>query len=322
MMGLCISAAAPNQNVALLLVIVVLVPQFLFSGALLPLDIIPGGKIISAAASTRWAFEAMVNISGMGRDVINDPCWQTVRSQHILPSDLAEDQKESLGCHCMGVKLFTSCQFPGIQNPEFYSEAAQQALASARPVEPLKPTALPSPSPLPSLTPYFTLTPEATLTPYPTLTPPPTPQDLRLLNDYQATREAQGKEYEDLRLVQGKEYEQMRVDQGKEYEQLRIDQGNQYRDTAVAQGSEYEKTRVAQGDEYTSEMKTYGDLRETWQRDREKAISAAEGTIKVILDNYAMAFEGSVASRWTAMLAIIMVVFILLIVFQKRKDSL
>ena len=60
LIGLCISAAAPNQNVAMLLVIVVLVPQFLFAGRLLPLDLIPGGEKISArrppraGRSRRW----------------------------------------------------------------------------------------------------------------------------------------------------------------------------------------------------------------------------------------------------------------------------
>jgi hypothetical protein len=37
---------------ALLLVIAVLVPQFLFAGALLPLDLIPGGELISRAVTT------------------------------------------------------------------------------------------------------------------------------------------------------------------------------------------------------------------------------------------------------------------------------
>jgi ABC transport system ATP-binding/permease protein len=56
LMGLAISAGSPNQMVALLLVILVLVPQFLFAGALMPLDLIPGGRVISVVASTRWAF--------------------------------------------------------------------------------------------------------------------------------------------------------------------------------------------------------------------------------------------------------------------------
>ena len=90
LIGLCISAAAPNQNVALLLVVVVLVPQFLFAGTLLPLSLIPGGEMISAVTSTRWAFEAMVTTSGIGRDVVNDPCWQTIEREHKQPGDLTD----------------------------------------------------------------------------------------------------------------------------------------------------------------------------------------------------------------------------------------
>jgi hypothetical protein len=41
LIGLLISAVAPNQNSAMMLIIVVLVPQFLFAGSLLPLDLIP-----------------------------------------------------------------------------------------------------------------------------------------------------------------------------------------------------------------------------------------------------------------------------------------
>lgn len=269
LLGLCISAAAPNQNVALLLVVVILVPQFLFAGALLPLDIIPGGKIISAAASTRWAFEAMVNIAGIGRDIVNDPCWQYVEREHKLPSDLTQEQKEASGCKCMGAQMFEQCYFPGIRNPEFYTAEARQRLTQPRPIEPLKPTAYP------------------TLTPYPTFTPIPTPFDQRQLQKYQADREQQGKEYEQKRLDQGKEYE---------------------------------KKRVEQGDEYAAAMKRYGDDLKRWETDRQKAISAAESNIKAIVDNYGDAFKGGVLERWFGMCAIMVVVFGLIIFFQKRKD--
>ncbi len=72
LMGLAISAGSPNQMVALLMVILVLVPQFLFAGALMPLDLIPGGRIISAAATTRWAFGAFVRLSDVGEQLAGD----------------------------------------------------------------------------------------------------------------------------------------------------------------------------------------------------------------------------------------------------------
>ncbi len=86
MLGLLISAASPNQNIALFLVVIVLVPQFLFAGALLPRDLIPGGDSISAATSTRWAFEGLVRITGIGENVVEDPCW-----------DLPKEERKELG---------------------------------------------------------------------------------------------------------------------------------------------------------------------------------------------------------------------------------
>jgi len=48
----------------MLLLIAALVPQFLFTGALLPLNVIPGGEIISPLMSTRWDSRRWVNITG------------------------------------------------------------------------------------------------------------------------------------------------------------------------------------------------------------------------------------------------------------------
>jgi len=269
--GLWISAMAPNQNIAMLLVVIAIVPQFIFAGALLPLDLIPGGKPISSLFSARWAFEAMVNISGIGKDIVEDPCWQFLEINDKQPGFFDEEQKLSLGCNCMGVLVFTHCQFPGIQDTKFYTTEAQVALVAPRPIEPAKPTPYPSP------------------TPYPTFTPLPAPSDPSLMQQYQADREKQGKEYEDIRLQQG---------------------------------SDYEKLRTEQGDEYARAMKAYGDDREVWQRDREKAISSAENTIKAVWDNFSFAFKGDVYYRWGAMGVIALGTFILLIVFQKRKDTI
>jgi len=303
LMGLAISAGAPNQNVALLLVIVVLVPQFLFAGALLPLDLIPGGQYISAAASTRWAFEALVNTSGMGKDIAADPGWKWVEEQDKQPSDLTQEQKAALGCRCMGVAMFTDCNFPGIRNPDFYTDEARVALVKAQPAEPAKPTAYPSPTPWP------TLTPVPTYTPLPTLTPLPTPADPQKLGAYM-----------DDSKKQGEDYRKLSVDQGDVYRKAREKQGDDYQTIRVKQGADYEKQRSRQGDEYAAAMKAYGDDREQWQRDREKAISAAENTVKAIVDNFGRTFKGSVASRWLAMGVIMAVVFVLVVVFQKRKD--
>jgi ABC transport system ATP-binding/permease protein len=61
MWGLLVSAIAPSEDRAMLLVILVLVPQFMFSGAMVPLrDLGWFGKIVGSITSTRWQFGAMV----------------------------------------------------------------------------------------------------------------------------------------------------------------------------------------------------------------------------------------------------------------------
>ncbi|MCU0521631.1 MAG: FHA domain-containing protein, partial [Anaerolineae bacterium] len=126
LMGLAISAGSPNQMVALLMVILVLVPQFLFAGALMPLDLIPGGRVISAAATTRWAFGAFVRLSEVGEQLADDGCWPEDRT---LEGDergwnewlQAPNDEKMSSCACMGPNLFTRCDdFPGVLNPEFF----------------------------------------------------------------------------------------------------------------------------------------------------------------------------------------------------------
>jgi ABC transport system ATP-binding/permease protein len=126
LMGLAISAGSPNQMVALLLVILVLVPQFLFAGALMPLDLIPGGHVISVVASTRWAFGAFVRLSGAGEQLVDDACWPFERSidgpergwNEWLQVD---NDGKAVSCACMGPNMFSRCDdFPGMLNPEFF----------------------------------------------------------------------------------------------------------------------------------------------------------------------------------------------------------
>jgi ABC-type multidrug transport system ATPase subunit len=197
MVGLLISAASPNQNIALFLVVIVLVPQFLFAGALLPRDLIPGGDMISAITSTRWAFDSLVRISGIGEDVIQDPCWQLPKSQR---DDLTQDDKDALGCRCMGSQMFTECYFPGIRNPDFYNVQTQAQLAAQEPVKP------PTPTPLP------------TFTPYPTPKPLPTPGMLDDQNAYAQQREKQGQDYQKKREDQGEEYRKLTEKQFEDYQ--------------------------------------------------------------------------------------------------------
>jgi energy-coupling factor transporter ATP-binding protein EcfA2 len=123
MLGLFVSALAPNANTAPMLVILFLMPQVVLSGALVPL---PGS--ISSVASTRWGFEAMMAITGSGSDVAADQCW-------ALPEELRDamslDEKNAQ-CNCLGVNAVRqeSCDFPGIG--QFY----QAALDEPEPIQP------------------------------------------------------------------------------------------------------------------------------------------------------------------------------------------
>ena len=76
LVGLFISASAPNQNAAILMIIIALIPQFLFAGALLPLNLIPGGEAISIFMPTRWVFKSFIRIAGPGEQLISNSCWQ------------------------------------------------------------------------------------------------------------------------------------------------------------------------------------------------------------------------------------------------------
>ena len=136
MQGLLVSALAPNNNVAPLLLIVVIVLQLVFGG------IIPNrerGPVIdkvsvalSSSTTTKWAFESLVTLSGIGKCVAADPCWNLSDDQR---NQLTEEYK-SENCTCMGPQLFQSCCFPGIRK---YYDPAIDEMEPHKPVKPLYP---------------------------------------------------------------------------------------------------------------------------------------------------------------------------------------
>jgi len=315
--GLTISAAAPNQNSAMLLVIAALVPQFLFGGALLPLDTIPGGEVISRFMPTRWLLEAGVRATGLGHELIADACWALPKAER---EKLTEAQKAD--CACLGANLFTRCRtFPGILSPDFFDASAQRTVAQSQPAEPPQPTALPSPTPLPTLKPWPSPTPLPLPTPWPTLTSPPLPADPQLLGSYLFTLQTQGEIYQATAVAQFEAYAEAREAQGRDYASAREAQGQEYADVRQAQGDDYAAQREAQGDEYAGLMRTYGDARAEWQESREKAISSAEGLLATIYDTYQPVFSGTPGERWGALLAIMAGLLALMAGFQKLKDA-
>ncbi|HEX9840751.1 MAG TPA: FHA domain-containing protein [Anaerolineales bacterium] len=135
MLGLFASALAPTASSAPLLVIILMLPQIVLGGALIP---IPG--FVSAPTSTRWAFEALMGITGPGSDIAADICW-------ALPPDVRNamtiEDKLANGCRCMGLNMLKeeSCNYPGLG--EFYNPAIEEPA----PVEPA-PLGPPPPEPV------------------------------------------------------------------------------------------------------------------------------------------------------------------------------
>ena len=135
MLGLFASALAPNSSSAPLLVIILILPQIVLGGALIPIP-----TSVSAPTSSRWAFEALMSITGPGSDVAADQCW-------ALPEDVRAsmtiDQKVENNCKCMGPNMLKqeSCNHPGLG--EFYNPAIDES----QPVEPV-PLGDPPPEPV------------------------------------------------------------------------------------------------------------------------------------------------------------------------------
>ncbi|MCC7361286.1 MAG: FHA domain-containing protein [Anaerolineales bacterium] len=127
MLGLFASALAPNANAAPLVLILFLVPQIVLSGALVPLP-----QAQTVIASSRWAFQAIMAITGAGSDVAADSCWKLPAAEY---DDLTDEDFEARGCNCSGVSALrqASCDFPGLG--EYYDEAIDKP-------DPVEPAAL------------------------------------------------------------------------------------------------------------------------------------------------------------------------------------
>lgn len=144
MSGLLASAISKSASAAPLLMILLIVPQIVLSGALAPLP-----ESVSAIASTRWSFQSFMGLTGMGADVAADPCWQL---DEELRDQMTLDDKAAFGCRCMGTALFAegSCNFPGI-GKLYVAEIDQPAPVEPpalreKPAEPVIPPAPQEPS--------------------------------------------------------------------------------------------------------------------------------------------------------------------------------
>lgn len=129
MLGLFSSALAPNANSVPLIVILFVLPQIVLGGALIPLP-----AYVNAPISSRWGFQGMMGVVGVGSDIVADTCWALPKETRL---QLTAEDKADLGCPCMGANLLNpeSCFFPSIG--QFYTPTLDQDAPQEPP--PLRP---------------------------------------------------------------------------------------------------------------------------------------------------------------------------------------
>jgi MFS family permease len=94
MWGLLISAVAPNEEQAMLLLIVVVVVQMVFSGGILPLDQLgTAGEIIGSVTSSKWAFEALVDVTQVQRGDCDGPSLQDCELSGVQAYDTEPERQ-------------------------------------------------------------------------------------------------------------------------------------------------------------------------------------------------------------------------------------
>ncbi|MGD0610382.1 MAG: FHA domain-containing protein [Anaerolineales bacterium] len=142
MLGLLASAISPNASSAPMIMIMLIVPLIVLSGALAPVP-----PQISQIASSRWAFESLLGITGAGSDVAADPCWHLDKN---LRDAMNLDDKAYQQCRCMGVQMFNpnTCNFPGVGD-YYTAEISEPAPTEPPPLptQPPQPTIPPAPNP-------------------------------------------------------------------------------------------------------------------------------------------------------------------------------
>jgi hypothetical protein len=266
MLGLFASALAPTANAAPMIVILLMLPQIVLGGALVPLP-----EFVSAPLSTRWAFQAFMGTVGVGSDVVSDVCWTLDQGQQQL---MTLEDKEARGCNCLGLNVLReeSCNFPGVG--KFYTPA----IDDPRPAEPPPPPERPQDPVVPD--------------------PPPEPEDQSdtvAVADYLAALQ----EYQTL--VEGIQAE------------------------AEAEFAAYE----AEIQVYQAQVIRYQEDLATWQITREAAVLPAEAMIFTFNDDFRWTWVNKenpdefwpfIYQTWIAQGIIISVLFVAILVLQKRKD--
>jgi hypothetical protein len=297
MLGLFASALSPNANSAPLIVILLMLPQIVLGGALVPLP-----EIISAPTSTRWAFQAFMAATGTGSDVAADACW-------LLPADrraqMTLEEKDE-NCRCMGSNAVrkSSCDFPGLG--EFYHEAVDQPAPvppgepPAQPVQPSNPPGDPPPEPeLPAR--------------------PEQPADQ---TDFVALAEFQ----EEMRVWEA----EVSTIQDAYRAELQTYQSevDVFRADMERFNAEFQAFETEVGD-FETRQKAYADALAQWRGGREGAAGLAEQFINQTNRDFGWLFVnredpvsywGTIALTWTAQSFIIGILLVAIVLLIKRKD--
>jgi len=107
--GLLASAISKSPSVAPLIMILLIIPQIVLSGSLVPLS-----ENVTAVASTRWAFQDFAGLTGMGSDVASDPCWQLTKDERDLMNGLRDLRDTGV---CLPPEDLAACRIDGYRAP-------------------------------------------------------------------------------------------------------------------------------------------------------------------------------------------------------------
>ncbi len=289
MLGLFASALAPNANSAPLIVVLLVLPQIVLAGALVPL---PG--FVTSVTSTRWAYQSFMAITGAGSDVDADACWLLSDEEQAA---LTEQQKLE-SCRCLGPNILSQCRFPGVlaNVGATFTEPEPVAPDATRPATP----APPPPEPV-----------------QPQFPPQPTPcadegdvicqQDFRTaFNAWQALIEPTQEAF------------QVELDDWRAESQIALEDAQAFPDRL---------------NEYLEIVADYERARAEWQA-RKLGVEAsnivpAEETIRTVYPGFHWTFTNKddffgywyvITSSWAALVFINLVLFVLIVILQKRKD--
>lgn len=286
MLGLFASAVAPNPNSAPLITILLMMPQIVLGGALVPLP-----DAATGVTSTRWAYQAFMAITGAGSDVDADACWDLGREEREA---LANKEDAIQNCACLGPNILRQCNFPGV--------AANYTPAFDEP-PPMPPT-ITEPTPLrPQPEP-----PERPDTP-PQPEQPDDPTDQIAMAAYQEELQAWQAEVDVIVAGAEAEFAEFEAD-------LAL-----YQQEAEAFAEAQQAYALAQED-YARRLATWKQERGAAFVPAQATIDTIyDGFSWTFVDkNNTELYYGTLGLTWTALSTINFVLFVLILFFQKRKD--